>query len=220
MNDRETPINLSSAEFKKLGYQLVDSISDFLTAIDEKPVTPGETPKQIQQLIKVGNLPENGGDPAALLDRTTQLLFNHSLFNGHPKFFGYITSSPAPFGVLAELLAAAINPNVGAQILSPVATEIEKQTIKWIADFVGVEDTWDGILVSGGNMANFTAFLAARTAMAGNDLKAEGIKQKKLIVYCSRTTHTWIEKAMVLFGHGIKTHCGPSNIQAQMSTEG
>jgi glutamate/tyrosine decarboxylase-like PLP-dependent enzyme len=51
-------------------------------------------------------------------------------------------------------------------------------------------------------MANFTAFLAARTAKAGDQFKAEGIASKKLIVYCSKTTHTWIEKAMVLFGHG------------------
>jgi glutamate/tyrosine decarboxylase-like PLP-dependent enzyme len=83
-----------------------------------------------------------------------------------------------------------------------MATEIEKQTIRWISEFVGVSSTWDGILVSGGNMANFTAFLAARTAKAGKDFKAEGIHQKKLVVYCSRTTHTWIEKAMILFGHG------------------
>ena len=66
------------------------------------------------------------------------MLFNHSLLNGHPKFFGYITSSPAPIGALADLLAAAVNPNVGANILSPMATEIEKQTIKWLAEFIGV----------------------------------------------------------------------------------
>lgn len=40
------------------------------------------------------------------------LLFDHSLFNGHPRFWGYITSSAAPIGALADLLAAAVNPNV------------------------------------------------------------------------------------------------------------
>ena len=99
----------------------------------------------------------------------------NSLLNGHPKFMGYITSSPAPIGVLADLLAATINPNVGAQILSPVATEIEKQTIQWLAEFIGVSPAYGGILVSGGNMANFTGFLAARTAKAPKGIKEKGV---------------------------------------------
>ena len=131
------------------------------------------------------------------------MLLNHSLLNGHPKFFGYITSSPAPIGALADLLAAAVNPNVGANILSPMATEIEKQTIKWLAEFIGVNTNYGGILVSGGNMANFTAFLAGRTAKAPKSIKENGISATdKLLVYCAKTTHTWIEKAVVLFGMG------------------
>lgn len=204
MDNRKTPIDISKEDFLKIGHQLIEDVADFLDTIEERPVTKGESPEQLQQLLNNNSLADGGTDPSALLAKTTELLFDHSLFNGHPKFFGYITSSPAPFGILAELLAASVNPNVGAQILSPMATEIEKQTIKWIADFVGISNAWDGILVSGGNMANFTAFLAARTAKAGEHFKAEGITSKKLIVYCSKTTHTWIEKAMVLFGHGTK----------------
>jgi len=77
----------------------------------------------------------------------------HSLLNGHPKFFGYITSSPTQIGVLADLLAAAVNQNVGANILGPMATAIEKQTVKWLAEFIGVSPTYGGVLISGGNMA-------------------------------------------------------------------
>jgi glutamate/tyrosine decarboxylase-like PLP-dependent enzyme len=123
--------------------------------------------------------------------------------NGHPKFFGFITSSAAPIGALADLLAASVNPNVGGQILSPMATEIEKQTIKWLAEFIGVSPNYGGVLVSGGNMANFTAFLAARTAKAPKDIKENGLYgSKQLIAYCSKSTHTWIDKAAILFGHG------------------
>ena len=72
-----------------------------------------------------------------LLEQTARLLFEHSLFNGHPRFFGYITASPAPIGMLGDLLAAAVNPNVGAWTLSPAATEIEAQTVRWIAELIG-----------------------------------------------------------------------------------
>jgi glutamate/tyrosine decarboxylase-like PLP-dependent enzyme len=206
-DNRETPIEISKEEFKKIGYQLIDSIAGFLDIIKEKPVTTGESPKQLQKIIGTSSIPENGIAVEELLSKTTELLFNHSLLNGHPKFFGYITSSAAPIGALGDLLAATVNPNVGANILSPIATEIEKQTVKWLAEFIGVSPNYGGILVSGGNMANFTAFLAARTAKAPKNIKEDGISNStdKLVVYCSKTTHTWIEKAAILFGLGSKS---------------
>ena len=204
---RRSTIEMDKEEFRKIGYQLIDDISNFIGSIDQKPVTPNEGPSQLQDLLGNTSLPENGRPAAELIAKTTDLLFNHSLLNGHPKFLGYITSSAAPIGALADLLASSVNPNVGAQILSPIATEIEKQTIKWLCDFIGVPSDYGGILVSGGNMANFTAFLAARTAKAPQNIKEDGIQNtsNKLTVYCSKTTHTWIEKAVVLFGLGTKS---------------
>jgi aromatic-L-amino-acid/L-tryptophan decarboxylase len=204
---RPAPLDISKEEFQKAGYQLVDAVSFLFDTIQERPVTPGESPKELQELLGNDSLPQHGKPAGELLKGAADLLFNHSLFNGHPRFSGYITSSPAPVGVLAEMLAASVNPNVGAQILSPIATEIEKQTIKWLAEFIGVSPTYGGIFVSGGNMANFTCFLAGRTAKAPKQIKEEGISnnQTKLTVYCSKTTHTWIEKAVVLFGLGTKS---------------
>jgi aromatic-L-amino-acid decarboxylase len=141
-NDRKVPIEISQEEFKRIGYQLIDAISEFIDTIDKKPVTTGETPNQIQQVLGSASLPENGTSVSELISRASDLLLNHSLLNGHPKFLGYITSSPAPIGALADLLAATINSNVGANILSPMATAIEKQTIKWLAEFIGVSTTY------------------------------------------------------------------------------
>jgi len=200
---RETPIEINKNDFKKMAYQLIDDISDFIDRIKENSITTGEFPMELQAVLGDADLPDKGTSAASLLSKTSHLLIDHSLFNSHPKFMGYITSSPAPIGILGDLLAASVNQNVGAQILSPMATEIEKQTIKWLAQFIGVSQDYGGILVSGGNMANFTGFLAARTAIAPKNFKEEGVKgSKKLITYCSKTTHTWVEKAAILFGHG------------------
>ncbi len=206
-NKRKSPINMTGAEFRQHGYALVDSLASFLDNIMERQVTTGELPTAIQHLLGTAGLPENGQDASILLKRATELLVNHSLLNGHPKFFGYITGAGAPIGALGDLLAATINPNVGANILSPMATAIEKQTVKWLVELIGLPAHYGGILVSGGNMANFTAFLAARTAKAPKNLKEDGLKQlhAELVIYCSKTTHTWIEKAAVLFGHGTKS---------------
>lgn len=205
-NHREAPIEMDKDAFRKIGYQLIDSIADFTENISQHPVTTGESPKKLQAILGDATLPYLGSPAAELFERATDLLFNHSLLNGHPKFFGFITSSPAPAGALADLLAATVNSNCGANILSPMATAIEKQTIKWLAEFIGVPASYGGILVSGGNMANFTAFLAARTVKAPKSIKENGISNdtQKLTIYCPKTTHTWIEKAAVLFGLGNK----------------
>ncbi|MEP6751083.1 MAG: pyridoxal-dependent decarboxylase [Bacteroidota bacterium] len=201
--NRISAVAMSKEEFASIGHQLIDTLANFIDTISEKKVTTGESSVQLQQLLGNVSLPENGTDANIILSRATDLLINHSLFNGHPNFLGYITSSPAPIGALADLLAAVINPNVGANVLSPMATEIEKQTIQWLAEFIGVPG-YDGILVSGGNMANFTAFLAARTVKAPKNIKEDGLPgaAQKLLVYCPKTTHTWIEKAAVLSGLG------------------
>ena len=205
-NKRENSIDINKTEFKKIGYELIDTIADFFDLISENPVTTTKSPKELQKALGERSLPENGTSADKLLSSTAKLLFDHSLFNGHPKFFGFITSSATPIGALADLLAASVNPNVGGQILSPMATEIEKQTIKWLAEFIGVSPTYGGVLVSGGNMANFTAFLAARTAKAPKQMKEDGLSShRKLITYCSKSTHTWIDKAALLFGHGTKS---------------
>jgi aromatic-L-amino-acid/L-tryptophan decarboxylase len=205
-SSRQSSIEIFGEEFRKIGHQLIDDLANFYETIDQRPVTSGETPKQIQSFLGNTGLPENGLPPEGLIKRATELLFNHSLLNGHPKFFGYITASPTQIGALSDLLAAAVNPNAGANILSPMATAIEKQTIKWLAEFIGVPAGYGGILVSGGNMANFTAFLAARTAKGPKEMKESGISNAdgEMVFYCSKATHTWIEKAASLFGHGTR----------------
>ncbi len=186
-----------------MGHRLVDDVAELLASMPDRRVTPGETPLEVQELLGTGRpLPEDGTDPEVLLKETTDLLFNHSLFNGHPRFFGYITSSPAPIGILGDFLASAINPNVGAWMLSPLATEIERQSVAWIAELLGYPTDCGGLLVSGGNMANMVGLWAARAAARG-DIRVAGAREgAQMRAYVSEETHTWIEKASDLCGLG------------------
>ncbi|MEW5974240.1 MAG: aminotransferase class V-fold PLP-dependent enzyme [Acidobacteriota bacterium] len=206
--DESVPLEMSPDEFRRLGHQLVDRIAALLAGIRQLPVTSGETPTQVRSVLGAGGLPEQGSSATELLDETWRYLVGHSLFNGHPRFAGYVTSSAAPIGVLADLLASALNPNCGAWILSPAATEVEVQTIRWIAEFIGYPSSCGGLLVSGGNMANFVGFMAARKAKAGWDIRADGLTgtlAKRLLVYASTETHTWIHKATDLAGLGTNS---------------
>jgi aromatic-L-amino-acid/L-tryptophan decarboxylase len=197
---------MAPEEFRRLGHALVDSVAAFLGSLPGRRVTTGESPGAIRALVDAErSLPVAGTDAADLLGSAAELLFDHSLFNGHPRFFGYITSAPAPIGILGDFLAAAINANVGAWTLAPVATELEAQTVRWVAELIGYPRECGGLFVSGGNMANFVGLLAARAAAAEWDVRRTGVAgptSRRLRVYASAETHTWIQKATDLAGVG------------------
>ncbi|GAB4323508.1 MAG: aspartate aminotransferase family protein [Candidatus Zixiibacteriota bacterium] len=207
--ERNASINITSDQFRELGHRLVDQIAElYRNDLRDRPVNPAEEPAVVRSLLNSEcPLPKQGTDPGAVLQRAIELLFDHSVNNSHPGFMAYITAPAAPIGILADMLAAAVNPNVGGWMLSPMATEIELQTVRWIAELIGYPVSCGGLLVSGGNMANFVGFLAARRAKGGADVRSKGMASGdagRLRAYCSRETHTWVEKAGDLFGLGTE----------------
>src|SRR6185369_15338853 len=85
---RTASLEMTSEQFRSLGHNVVDRIASLLTSIHEHPVTPAESPKEIRDALAASRaLPEAGTDPDALLRNAADLLFSHSLFNGHPRFY-------------------------------------------------------------------------------------------------------------------------------------
>lgn len=220
---RDVPLAMTAAEFRGAGHELVDRIAQFLESVPERRVTPDHTPESVRALLSSAEpLPQEASTASDLLRSTAELLFDHSLFNGHPRFFGYITSSPAPIGMLGDLLAAAVNANVGAWRLAPLATEIEAQAVRWIAELIGFPQAGGGLFVSGGNMANMVGLFAARASAAEWDVRAQGLAggaARPLRVYASAETHTWIQKATDLSGIGTDSiRWIPTDADLRMNT--
>jgi glutamate/tyrosine decarboxylase-like PLP-dependent enzyme len=228
MNDmrhkqRNAPIDMSQEEFSEIGHFLVDQIAEYLSSLPDRKVTQGETPREIRDILGKVPFPKHGTSSRDILEEFSDNLFEHSLSNGHPRFLGYITSSAAPIGILGDFLASAVNSNVGAWQASQLASEIEAQTIRWIAELIGYSTNCGGLMVSGGNVANFVGFIIARTAKANWNVRTEGMTSSKaaqLRVYCSAETHTWIEKAADHYGLGTDAiRWIPTNEQFQMDVE-
>src|SRR5262249_58474453 len=101
---------LDPAEFRRLGHRAVDLVADYLEGIRHRPVFRPMTPDERAELLSLP-LPAHGRPGAALLDDAERLVLPHPMGNGHPRFFGWVNSPPAPMGVLAELIAAAVDPS-------------------------------------------------------------------------------------------------------------
>jgi len=202
LKGRRAPLEMDGERFRELGHRVVDDVAALFDSLRDRPVTRDATPTELRGLLP-RELPREGGDAGELLAETAEILFRNSLFNGHPRFFGYITASAAPIGLLAEMLAGAVNANCGGWQLSPLASEIEGQTVRWVAELMGYP-AGGGVLVSGGNLANITAFFAARSDRLDASLRSAGVRSLDgaPTVYASTATHTWLQKAADLSGLG------------------
>jgi aromatic-L-amino-acid decarboxylase len=129
--------------------------------------------------------------------------FEHSTYTGHPGFMGYITGAGTIPGAAADLLAAALNQNVGGWRLSPAATEIELHLVRWFAGRLGLPQTAGGYVTSGGAMASFVALKAARDTRAGWSIRELGTRAgPPLTIYASAQVHDVNTRAADMLGLG------------------
>lgn len=202
METRKADLEMTPEQFRTLGYQAIDQLAAFLSELPQMDVTT--TKEKVELAKELSHFSADEPTPSdKVIAETIQLMKNGSLYNSHPKFWGYITSSPAPIGIIGDLIASCFNQNVGANQLSPMATEIELQAIRWIAEAINCPEHGQGIMVSGGNMANMIGFLAAKTNQAKWKVREQGLADHpQLVAYCAKGTHTWIQKSADLFGVG------------------
>ena len=131
------------------------------------------------------------------------LAFEHATYTGHPGFMAYITGAGTVPGAAADLLAAALNQNVGGWRLSPGATEIELHLGRWFASRLGLPEGAGGYVTSGGAMAAFVALKAARDAKAGWAIRDLGTRAgPPLTIYASAQVHDVNTRAADMLGLG------------------
>jgi aromatic-L-amino-acid decarboxylase len=200
-----SPLALDSEEFRRLGYRAVDLAADYLAQRRERAAFTPMRPEERQALLD-DRLAEEATPPDALLDFVRERVFAHPMGNGHPRFFGWVNSAPAPLGALAELLAATLNPSCAGG--DHAAIYLEHAVLRQLMDLVGFPtDGSAGLLISGGSMASLTALAAARqraVARCGRDVRADGLQgqQPPLVLYLSAEGHGTLRKGAELLGLG------------------
>lgn len=185
---------------RELGHQMLDDMLSYLETLRERPVwqpMPDEVRARFRQPLPV----EGEGEAAAYQD-FRELVQPYPLGNIHPRFWGWVIGTGTPFAMLAEMLAAGVNPNLGGG--DHAANDVEQQVIDWCKQMLGYPAEASGLLVSGGSMANLVGLAVARNARAEIDVRQDGVHAapREMVLYASRETHSSNSRAAELLGLG------------------
>ena len=108
--------------------------------------------------------PEEGRPAEEVLTRAAEKILPLAARIDHPRFFGFIPSSPTWPGVLADFLVAGHQINQSTWLTSSGPSQLELVVVDWIRGWIGYPEGAGGLLTSGGSVAAITALVAAREA--------------------------------------------------------
>src|SRR5213596_3191720 len=200
-----TPPAIDPEHFRRLGHALVDLVTDHFAGIRERPVFRPMQPAERATLMQEA-LGEAGARPEVIIERFRTAVLPHAMGNGHPRFFGWVNSPPAPIGVLADFLAAAMNPSCAGG--DHAAIYVERAAVRWLMELIGFPTAGSmGLLASGGSAATLIALAAARHRAASDDgwnVRRDGLQGARapLVLYLSDEGHSCLQKAAELLGLG------------------
>ncbi len=187
-------------EIRAQGHRMLDDMIDYIANIRERPVWR-PIPDEVRARFRAG-LPRQACDLGEVYREFSDYIVPYATGNVHPGFMGWVHGGGTAVGMLAEMLAAGLNANLGGRDHIPI--EVERQIVEWTRAMFGFPSEASGIFVTGTSMANLMAVLVARTAALGQDVRQHGIggEGALLTAYTSRAAHGCVAKAMDLAGFG------------------
>ncbi|MBI5029969.1 MAG: aminotransferase class V-fold PLP-dependent enzyme [Chloroflexi bacterium] len=188
---------------RALGHQMIDDMFGYLESIRERPVwqpIPDQVKAELTQ-----SLPTEPESPEKVYEDFVQNILAYPMGNIHPRFWSWVIGTGTPLGMLAEMLAAGLNPNLGGG--EHVAIYVEAQVLDWCKQMFSYPARASGLLVSGGSMANLVGLTVARNTKAGFGLRTQGVQAapQRMVMYGSSEMHSSIQKAVELLGLGSES---------------
>jgi aromatic-L-amino-acid/L-tryptophan decarboxylase len=181
---------------------MLDDMLDYVAEIRQRPVwqpAPPETEAMFQ-----APLPLESGNLEEARQTFLQHVLPFAVGNAHPGFMGWVHGGGSVVGMLADMMAAGLNANLGGRDHVPIA--VEQQVTAWMQQLFEFPKTATGLFVTGSSMANFIGTLVARTYKIGTEVRGTGMaaQPERLTAYTSADAHGCIAQALELAGIGAK----------------
>jgi len=191
---------MDTREFRESGHRIVDYLADYLGRVEEEPLLRPSDPGELRRLFDEPIPPGESSIESVLLELNEKLLPYCTQVN-HPGYFGLITPSPLPVGILGDFIASALNQNLGVYSIGPSAVALERRTVRWLADLAAYGPGAGGNLTSGGMMANLIGLKLARDWASRDTAQHEGMPER-YAAYTSEERHVAIDKSADIVGIG------------------
>jgi aromatic-L-amino-acid/L-tryptophan decarboxylase len=195
-------------QFRSLAHRMVDDTLDHLASLADQPAWQ-PMPEVVRQAFEEP-IPSVGSGAEAAYRDFLELVRPYPNGNLHPRYWGWVQGNGTPLGMMADMLAAGLNPHLAGFNHAPAL--VEHQVIGWLADIMGFPADSTGLMVTGGSMANILGVAVARNAVlagAGFDVREHGLqpapnqpRPPRLVCYGSSETHGWARKAVEVLGLG------------------
>jgi aromatic-L-amino-acid/L-tryptophan decarboxylase len=188
-------------ETRAQAHRMLDDMLEYVANIRERPVWQ-PIPDDVRARFRA-TLPSAPCDLGEVYREFTDSILPYATGNVHPGFMGWVHGGGNVVGMLAEMLAAGLNANLGGRDHMPI--EVERQIVEWTRQMFGFPLGASGLFVTGTSMANLLAVLVARTRVLGQSVRARGLagEDARLVAYTSTAAHGCIAKAMDIAGFGV-----------------
>src|SRR4051794_12812288 len=166
---------------------MLDDMIDYAANIRDRPVWQ-PIPDEVRARFRAA-LPHRPSNLADVYREFSEFVVPYATGNVHPAFMGWVHGGGTAVGMLAEMLAAGLNANLGGRDHVPI--EVERQIIEWMRQIFGFPQGASGIFVTGTSMANLMAVLVARTTALGASVRRRGVGEDGalLTAYTSTAAH-------------------------------
>jgi aromatic-L-amino-acid/L-tryptophan decarboxylase len=187
-------------DLRAQGHRMLDDMIDYFAAVRDRPVWR-PIPDAVRAEFRA-SLPRQAQNLGEVYREFTDFIAPYATGNVHPGFMGWVHGGGSAVGMLAEMLAAGLNANLGGRDHIPI--EVERQIVQWMREMFGFPVGASGIFVTGTSMANLMAVLVARTSALGKAARQHGVGNEGalLTAYTSKAAHGCISKAMDIAGLG------------------
>jgi aromatic-L-amino-acid/L-tryptophan decarboxylase len=182
---------LTRVDFREDGAAALEWAARYLERVPELPVLAQVAPGDLSARLPA-SAPEQPERFADVLRDMDELLLPALTNWQSPRFFSYFAVTSSEPAILAELLAAALNQVAIVWRASPASTELELRVAEWVAQLLGLPDSWHGHIEDTASTSTLAALIAARHVTGRN------------VVVCSEHAHSSVEKDARMLGMELR----------------
>jgi L-2,4-diaminobutyrate decarboxylase len=187
------------------GERFLRVVADYFarTRMGEEPVSTPHTASELMTRF-AEPIPRTGQPLARVVERVAREIIPDANKLFHPMYMGHQVSAPLPAAVWMESVTAALNQSIAVWEMSPTATVIETQVVRWLCELAGLGPASGGTLTTGGTEASFTALLAARAAAMPNAWR-DGVGADGPVIVHGEHAHYAVTRAAGELGLGMRS---------------